>query len=155
MFHIFAQAIPPIPTDFTQLGAWLLMPAVIALFANLVITEFASNDTPDQKNFVRFIVFIVDGLASYGLTLFAPAFVTAIQPLWAILATAIAAYYAPQAIGQIWFGMQLLGMRFLMGRDAFAKAYTITVTTKAAVKANNTIAKKSTKSLDVGAEPHG
>ena len=121
------MTIPPIPTDFGQLSQWLIMPAVLALLANLVINALFSNADPKAQSFIRFGVFIVDGVVSYLLTKLSPDFVASIAPLWAILAAVIAAYYAPTVAQQIWVGFQLLGLRLLMGRDSFASAYKMSI----------------------------
>ncbi len=117
------MTIPPIPNDFGQLAQWLVMPAVLALLANLVINAFFSAADANTTNLIRFVVFIVDGLVSFALTKLAPECVASIQSLWAILAAVIMAYYAPTVAQQIWVGAQLLGLRLLMGRDNFALAY--------------------------------
>ena len=149
MFHLLFQ-LPPIPTDFSLVPGWLIMPTVLAFLANLFINEFASNDNDQQKSLLKFAVFLVDGLVSYILTRFAPDQIASIEPLWVIFAGVITAYYAPQVVSQIWTGFQLLGIRLMMGRDAFSKAYTITISTKAAAKVSKTSLKAT-----IGLEPKG
>ncbi len=110
---------PPIPTDFGQLSHWLIMPGVLILFASLVINNAFSQASDQQKNVVKFIVFIADALVSFVLTKLSPDFIASIEPLWEILAAVIAVYYAPTVVSQLWGGLQLLGMRLLLGGPEF------------------------------------
>ena len=117
------MTIPPIPTDFSQLAQWLLMPSILTLIANLVINAFFVSDNVQQKSAVKFIVFAVVGFVSFGLTKLAPDFVASIEPLWAILAGVIAAYYAPTVVVTAWNGLRLLGLRMLFGQVAAQNIY--------------------------------
>lgn len=107
------------PIDFSQVSSWLLMPATLLLLANIVITNWFSASDQQRKNIVKFIVFILVGLLSYALTLLPPDVVAKIQPLWLVLATVIAAYYAPAAVN----ALKLLGIRMLIGRQQFHADY--------------------------------
>lgn len=147
-------AIPPIPSDFGQLSQWLIMPGVLIFFANLVINDFFSQDTDQQKSVIKFIVFVVDALVSYALTRLAPDFVASIEPLWAILAAVIAVYYAPTVVTEIWFSLKLLGLRLLLGRAAFEQEFTQLMNDKAEEK----LADRIPKPVRFGSpslEPHG
>lgn len=147
-------AIPPIPSDFGQLSQWLIMPGVLIFFANLVINDFFSQDTDQQKNVIKFVVFLVDALVSYALTRLAPDFVASIQPLWAILAAVIAVYYAPTVVTQVWFGLKLLGLRLLLSRAAFEQEFTQLM----AEKADEKLAAQTPKPIrfrNPSLEPHG
>ena len=117
------MTIPPLPADFAQLAQWLVMPAVLGLIANLIINDFFASATPKKQNVVRFVTFIVAGIVSFGLTRLAPDFVVSIEPLWAVLAGVIGAYYAVNVAQQIWVGFQLLGLRLLLGREGFSTHY--------------------------------
>lgn len=101
---------PPIPIDFSQVPAWLIMPSVLILFASLVIDNFFKQSTDQQKNFIKFVVFIIDALVSFLLTKLSPDFVASIEPLWAILAAVIAVYYAPTVIKQVWAGVKMAAL---------------------------------------------
>lgn len=107
---------PTIPVDFSQLSAWLIMPAVLTLLANIAINAFAKQAQPSTQNLVKFVVYLLVALLSFGLTKLSPDFVASIQPLWAIVAAVIAAYYATNAVRQVWFALKLLGIRLALGQ---------------------------------------
>lgn len=113
----------PLPTDLSQVGQWLIMPAVLAMIANIIVNGFFANETPDRQATVKLASFIGIGVVSYLLSLIAPDVISRIEPLWAIIASVIAAYYATNAVRQIWYGLQLVGERILLGGNEFRAIY--------------------------------
>lgn len=109
VFAHFGFQLPPVPPDFSQLGQWVIMPTVLTFLANLVINDFFSKESPQRQALVKFGTFILIGLLGFGLTKLPADFVAGIQPLWVILASVIAAYYAPTVIRQVWTGIQRFG----------------------------------------------
>ena len=105
-----------IPIDFSQVSQWLLMPATLALIANLVITNFLSKATPKAQSFARLSTFVVIGIVSFLLTKLSPDFIVSIEPLWAAIATAITAYYATNFTA-------LVGLRLAVGKEGAKFAY--------------------------------
>lgn len=113
--------IPPLPSDLGQVAQWIILPIVLIAIANFVIRTWFAAQSPERQSIVKLGVFILIGLLSYGLTLLPPDVIAKIEPLWAILASVIAAYFAANIVKQVWSGLKLIGDRLLMGRDAFVK----------------------------------
>lgn len=113
----------PLPTDLGQLKDWLIMPAVLSLIANLVINAFFSTEDSDRKNIVKFVTFLVIGVVSFLLSKLSPDFIMSLEPLWLMLVAVITAYYTPTAVRQLWFGLQLLGVRLVLGHEIAKLTY--------------------------------
>lgn len=117
------KVIPPLPSDLGQVAQWLILPIVLVAIANWVITTFFAKLAPQQQSVAKLGVFILIGLGAYGLSQLSPDVIAKIEPLWEILASVIAAYFAANVVKQVWTGLQLLGERLLLGGTEFRVVY--------------------------------
>lgn len=103
-----------LPSNISDLAAWLLLPAVLGIiatfFVNLLPVKYAQ-----YTQVVRFVVYMLIAVVSVVLTKIPADVLEQYQPIFVALMAALAAFIGDSAFR----GAQLIGIRMLIGRDQF------------------------------------
>ena len=112
-----------LPTNISDLAAWLLLPAVLGMLATLVVSAavslFGSAVTPQVQTGIKFATFIVVGIASYLLTQVPPDVLASFQPFFVVMMSVLAAFLGNGALHIL----NNVTLRLLLGGTEFRAQY--------------------------------